>query len=282
MSDETVDVATEFNNDVSGVDLSDSVIDSFFEAKGEYDFNQSKEEKVEPKPEEKTEIKIESKVEKPEDSANSRFKSLEDQISKLVSALHPSKKEEKEGEELTYENFPLEFLKKELETLKESRQKDQEDRTKTSEHNNVIATYRIGAEEFIKTAPDFKTAYEFAVGSRVQEYELLGYSKNDAIKLANQDEFQVVKTAIDNKKNPAEVLYKLAEARGYKKSEEPQPDDKKVVDLKETVKKGQKQAKSLSSIGKGPVEGGADSLEALAELDGEDFNKAWDKLFKKR
>ena len=131
--------------------------------------------------------------------------------------------------------------------------------------NHVISLYRTKAAEFSKQTTDFGDAYKFLVDGRTQEFAALGYPSETIPQLIAQDEFLIVSKALEDESNPAERIYKLAQARGYKKVE-PKP-EKKLED----VERGVKASKSLSSVagagGKGLT------LEAIADMPDEDFKK---------
>jgi len=83
--------------------------------------------------------------------------------------------------------------------------------------------------------------------------------------------------ALRQEKNPAESLYKIAQARGYKKADPtPGPDDKKAKEaeraLKEVASGIDKASKTLSDAGE---EEKKTSLNSLMDASDEDFDKMW-------
>lgn len=276
--------------DLSSVEISDDEIDRFFESGGDESVFTNKEE-------EKTldVVQTNTEVKKEDTDLEKRYKELNDNYQKIMAEINALKAPTKPAEaqpEINYDESPLEYLKSQLDKVTTEFQQTKEQQQYAEQERSLVQKYMAKTEEFTAKTPDFKTAYDFLVNSREQEYITIGYTPEEARQAALQDEYAIVKNTIEKGGDPAELMYSLAKHRGYavpqKKQESPIKSVvapvKKVETKAETVKKGQKVAKTLDTIGKTPSDTLSEDevdLAALAELDGEDFDKAWQKMIKK-
>lgn len=137
-------------------------------------------------------------------------------------------------------------VKSELETLKYKQYIDQQERV------------------FERTNPDYQKALDHLVAFRGSVLEELGIDDDDERRdMVNRDLGNIVGTALQRGKNPAEAVYKMAMKMGYKKSEP----EKKL----DTIEKGVKASSSLGSSG--GKQGSAMTAEGLAEMSDEEFAK---------
>ena len=135
--------------------------------------------------------------------------------------------------------------------------------------------------EFKEDHPDYDERVQFVANHRMAFHAARGLSPEKA-KLAVTREFLMDAAALlDAGRNPAETIYNLAEQVGYTpKQESPaaqaQPNQNGKLDQRRA---GQDAAKSLSGGGgRGPS--GDGSLKAIAALDGEEFDKAFDRFLR--
>lgn len=140
-----------------------------------------------------------------------------------------------------------------------------------AQQDQRIADYLRGAAaEFAKAQPDFGAAYQHLWNDRMAELNEIGYDYATALAIVNADEKGLVAQAAASGKNPAERIYALARRRGYKAAKV--EDEDKI----ETLQKGEKAAKSLSGAG-GAVEGKM-TLERLADLEGDEYLREFEKM----
>ena len=137
----------------------------------------------------------------------------------------------------------------------------------------IIQTYAQKAKEFAKETPDFSEAYNFLYQSRQAEltaagYPLAGDTRRGLLPLEEylkREELSLANAALQDEVNPAERVYNIAKARGYVKKSEVK------TDKLENIEKGIKDNKTLSgATGSSPK---GLTLEALADMDDEDFSK---------
>jgi hypothetical protein len=202
---------------------------------------------------------------------------MEERFKAFQEAIKP------EEPEVSFDDDPAEYLRKEAEktsqTLEQMQKQQQEAMQKQQQQaqaNQFISRYQAAAQEYAESNPDFQDAYNHLVNGRVQEHMLAGgMDREQAVALAQREEQAIAARAFEEGVNPAEKLVELAKLRGWTKA----PQSSKVngtVDKVAQVEKGQKAAKTIS---KGGSSEGELTLEALADMDGEDFDKAWEKLF---
>lgn len=158
-----------------------------------------------------------------------------------------------------------------LESLIEQSQRQTQEAQYT---NQVVTTYSQHAAKFAEQEPSFKDAYSYLVNGRQHQYMEAGYSKEEATALTQREEFNVVQQALQMGLNPAAMVYNMAQTYGWK------PREAAVVQNNlETVAKGMKANKSLSAAKGQPVDNV--TLEAIASMSDEDFNKYWDSTIAK-
>lgn len=108
----------------------------------------------------------------------------------------------------------------------------------------LVRHYQDDAAQFTAKTPDFQEAYNFLIRSRAEELMALGYESHadleDALK---NEEISIATLAFQKGKSPAEVIYGLAQMRGYKKA-----DPKAAAEAKlDTIERGSGLNKSLSA-----------------------------------
>lgn len=146
--------------------------------------------------------------------------------------------------------------------------------------NNIVNQIQSAEVEFVKGAPDYQKAVDYLSAFRTNELKLFGVT-DPAIIRQNiaQDAFQVAAGALQQGRDPAELIYKLAQQYGYKTGEAPTNPADPASDVTNTladVEKGQAVSTTLS---KGGDTGGKVTAEGLLGLEGEDFDKGWKQLF---
>lgn len=136
------------------------------------------------------------------------------------------------------------------------------------QRQHIVQTYQSQAREFSERQPDFGDGYRHFVKSWTNELTMMGYTPTQANEILSAEEAKLVERASRTGENAAELVYNIAKSRGY------QPKQKNNLG---TIKEGQKAAKSM---GGGKVEDRL-TLEALAEMDPDDFAKMSDKDFRR-
>jgi hypothetical protein len=114
------------------------------------------------------------------------------------------------------------------------------------ERSNLVTAYRLDAARFEARTPDFRDAYNHLLNSRASELMAMGYE--DPVQLhqaLTNDEMSIAQMALGNQKSAAEIIYHLAQQRGYRKTE---PGGKGASKI-DTINRGQQANKSLANTG---------------------------------
>jgi hypothetical protein len=155
------------------------------------------------------------------------------------------------------------------EIQKRLKAEDEQKRTE-GERRNVVTAYQRDAAQFEAKNPDFKAAYTHLLNSRAAELMAMGY--DDPIELhqaLTNDEMAIAQMALGNRKSAAEIIYNLAQQRGYKKAEPGAKGANKI----DTINRGQQANKSLANAG-GSSGDGEMTGEMLLKMPMDEF-EAW-------
>jgi hypothetical protein len=163
--------------------------------------------------------------------------------------------------------------------LQDNAARDQRDAQQVAQHN-IVNQITAAEVEFVKGAPDYQEAVNYLSAFRSNELKLFGVT-DPAIIRQNiaQDAFQVAAGALQQGRDPAELIYKLAQQYGYKTGEKPADTVDSASDVTNTladVSKGEAVSKTLS---KGGDTGGKVTAEGLLSLEGDAFDEGWKQLF---
>lgn len=144
--------------------------------------------------------------------------------------------------------------------------------------------YASSAREFATKTPDFKDAYEFAITSRGKQLAALGYDVASINETIRNEEMNLAAQALQNGRNPAEVIYEFAKSYGYQGkapvqaaplANAPAVDPATAATLQKAKAAA---ATSITSGGKPPKSDFDPS--SLADLKGAAFDSAWEKFAK--
>lgn len=157
---------------------------------------------------------------------------------------------------------------------------------------NVTEAYHSDARRFMSQEPNFEHAYKHLVAGRHRELELMGMrDEKQRNAFIAQEESQLVMQALQTGQSPAEVVYRIAQARGFTpqaaapaarggaQSPQPAPQRRTAAQQKiEQLRNGQNASQSLSNGAGGANEGL--TLNSLANMSDEEFARAVDSMSK--
>jgi hypothetical protein len=147
---------------------------------------------------------------------------------------------------------------------------EDDQRRADGQRNNLIAAYRMDAAQFEAQNPDFKAAYTHLLNSRATELQAIGYEDPMQLHQAlTNDEMSIAQMALANKKSAAEIIYNLAQQRGYRRAV---PGGKSAEKL-DAIARGQNASKSLASTG-GSAGDGDVTADMLLKMPMDEF-EAW-------
>lgn len=175
---------------------------------------------------------------------------------------------------------PAEHLKHSVEELRQATQASQRQLSEWQQRQAAEAQLAAVAEkvwaaeaEFVQDAPDYQSAVTFMLDSRARELEAIGHDSQSARNMAAREMMDGALMNAAQGRNPAEIAYKLAKARGYTAQ----------ASAADKMQMQQRGAAASKSLGTGGAASGKLSARALAEMSDEDFADAtkggnWQKL----
>jgi len=164
----------------------------------------------------------------------------------------------------------LEGIEKRLDDDAQDRKTQQDGQAKEQKAKQFLDMYSNAAREFSNDTPDAGEAYKFALETMDSELKLRGVIDSaERSRILEREEEQIVARAFQQGVNPAKRIYELAVARGYKAK---QTDEDKLERLAKTEDANNSLSGTGGDGGSAPV-----TLARLAELDGDDFDKAFEK-----
>lgn len=302
---DTIEAPVEAEN-TAPVDMSDADVDAFFESGGEMpspeqevqdadadqDAAEVREQDEAPQAEaeevkkddrtvpygalhEERQLRKEAKAEAQE--LRDKMARMEERFQMFQDAMKPAEPE------VSFDDDPAEYLRKQaeqtnetLEGLKQQQQQQIQQQQQVAAHNQFMQRYQAAATEYAEQNPHFQDAYHHLIENRVQEHMIAGLNREQAVQTANREEQAIVRMAFENGSNPAERLVELAKLRGWNAVQaDSKAPSQTAINKVDQVEKGQAEAKTISKGGEGNAEL---TLEALADMDGAEFDKAWEKL----
>lgn len=252
------------------VEVTDSQVEKFFESGGEEQKEEVKEKpsveviKEEPKEKFVPHQALHEERERRKE-LQQKVQSMESRFQQLIESVTPVKNIP------TLDEDPVQNFDARVREIEQTVTRQKEHQQQQEQEAAVVNAYRQAAESFSKETPDFPDAYKHYISGRTSELQAMGLNVQTAMQQVKQEEFWVALRCLQAGDNPAEKLYEAAKVRGYAKNvAEKETAEKKL----ETISKGQQAAKlSGASSASGKL-----TLEALAEMDEEDFLKNWDKV----
>lgn len=184
---------------------------------------------------------------------------------------------DKEAQPVDYLDHRLDGIEQQNRAILESRQQEMQQRQQ-AEYVNQLASRIVGSESvFAKEAPDYAEAIKFLDEFRVRELQVFGADENTARQQAFNERKQAALQWAHEGRNPAELAYNFAKARGYTPKAAQAP-AQAPADKIASQQKGTAAARSLG--GGGAVTGGKLTAEALANMSDEDFSKLSEAQFR--
>jgi hypothetical protein len=148
---------------------------------------------------------------------------------------------------------------------------------------NFVARAQALENEFKAEKPDYEDAFTHLNKQRASELSKIGVrDPAERMRIIQQQNLAIADIAMQNGQNPAQVLYELAQDRGYAPGSSPgspvrgQPDDpgqdqKAAGQRLEQIAAGQQQARSIGNMrGTAPP---PMTVQRLLEMDGDEFLK---------
>lgn len=143
----------------------------------------------------------------------------------------------------------------------------------TKQEHEEMGRYAATQEtEFKAKTTDYDDAMTFLKTSRAGEYAAVGHTPEQVEELLKRDILLISRAAYAGKKNPAEMAYSIAKARGYQPKAATQTGEQRL----DNVRRGQEASRSLSNAGgSARAKTGIDALLGMSDAE---FARAMDKM----
>lgn len=181
-----------------------------------------------------------------------------------------------------FDTDPAGWLKHQLETTGKTVQQLQQEREQETQHRHqqaqeqqFISRVQADEAEFTKEQPDYPDAATYLRDKRIRMFEMAGMSPQEAAQAVYGESIYYSQKALAAGRNPGEVFYGLAREMGYA------PKQKNADTAAQKIEKIAKGQEKSSRMGTGGESAENITLAQLAELDGEEFDKEWNRLRKK-
>lgn len=222
-----------------------------------------------------------------------RIREMEREMHEMRKQFEQAKQPAKEPEpELDETQDPMAVIK----SLKDKVARIEQEKQAESQQTTLRTAYQQAATAFAADKPDFKDAYSYMLQSRVKELKAYGYADQQIGAIVANEEMQLADQAFRARKNPGEIIYAMAESRGYratggkspvveaKPAPQPEPvDDNSPASprapdpVKVIEQQAAKAAAATTISGGGKPPNNAISMNDAAHLTGAAFDSWWDK-----
>lgn len=183
----------------------------------------------------------------------------------------------------TFEEDPAGHLKRQIDqvstTLQERQQQEERQRAEYQQAQQVqraAQTVQRYEAEFVAQKPDYQQAVDYVRLGRAKEFEARGMAPEEAMAEATREMVHGAIINAANGVNPSQLVYRMAEIRGYRAQAQPMSESDRFTQQS----KGVAAAKSL---GGGGASKGQISATQLLSMSDEEFSEAtkggkWNKL----
>jgi len=164
----------------------------------------------------------------------------------------------------------IEYTNKQLQATQEQLQAAQRERQEAQFVSQVENVYKRSWSELLNSDPNAVQAYQHFTNQLSSYFAMRGASPEQANELVKQEERAIAYTALQQGKNPAQLIYENMKATGFNPTPTPKPQNNEAEKKVEMRAKGQAAAKSLSNVG-GKSSDGMPSAEEIASMSEDEF-----------
>lgn len=160
---------------------------------------------------------------------------------------------------------------KQLKQFRENFERNQE----TANQVNMVTNRAMALEkEFMTITPDYNDASNYLIASRRGELSAFGMTDQQIQQQIAQESLQIAITAMQQGKNPSEIIYNVAKLRGYQKKDGDQNNaGQSEADKIARLEAAQKSNRSLGDINGGAPNNSKIDAKTLASMPEKDFAK---------
>ncbi len=213
-----------------------------------------------------------------------RYERLSEKLQRWHSEREAAKVEkvaEPEPEPPPFEEDPAAHLsarfsqvEKRLQNVDEVVSQEKQRAQQASQADQVLRATRAREVEFVSEGhDDYNDALNHVRSVYYNLYQNLGLSPEDAAEKLRQDELGTAYMALQQGRNPAQVIYDAAKSMGYTRQEKPSEPQSQPAEEKEVGKAAKlEQARGIGG-------GGEPTVDDLAEMNKDEFDQAMEELF---
>lgn len=180
--------------------------------------------------------------------------------------------------QIDYETDPLGALRNDIQTIAQQQQSQQEaqqaQQAQQAAAQELQSTMASHVQAFTKDHPDYHDALGFMLEKRGNELRLMGVPEDQVERTIATESMQLAQSAISRGLNAAELVYGLAQTRGYTPGKaSPKPDAASQI---QNIAEGQAKA---TKVPQGGEEDRETTLGDIEKMSDEEFDKYWEKQF---
>ena len=175
-----------------------------------------------------------------------------------------------------FNDDPANFLKQRVDELDQQHQdllnQSQQANQEALAFNNEMNAIRSQTSQYAQKNPDYNERFNFVQNRRMKEFELLGVPQEQWQTQLENESIQLARVAMQQGRNPAELLSELASHWGYQGQTAPESPNQETNEQNLTrLEQGQKAASTLSSGGQSD-----DSLlKRIENMSDKEFDDYW-------
>jgi len=202
-----------------------------------------------------------------------KVEELQGTVGKLTATPAPDPNEDPLG----FINHQMKTLQDQIAALTKQQQEASQQTTEQTQQAAFLSAVNNQIKTFEATNPDYQEAYRHMIQMRSQDYIDSGMTATEAKAAVANDELAIAARAMQQGKNPAEIVYGMAKRYGFK----PAPAKTTPENKLETIKSGLEASKTVER-GSQPTEVSLDSLQNMGDSElTEMVESQWEKLFGK-
>jgi predicted nucleic acid-binding Zn-ribbon protein len=199
------------------------------------------------------------------------MESLRDELNTYRQSRQQNEQQDK------FNDDPANYLKQKVDELDQKQQdlvnQSQQANQEALAFNNEMNAIRSQTSQYAQQNPDYNERFNFVQNRRMKEFELLGVPQESWQAQLENESIQLARVAMQQGRNPAELLSELATHWGYQGQTAPESPNQETNEQNLTrLEQGQKAASTLSSGGQSD-----DSLlKSVERMSDDEFDKFWD------
>ncbi|MBM3758299.1 MAG: hypothetical protein FJW38_30530 [Acidobacteria bacterium] len=203
--------------------------------------------------------------------AEARLREVNEKVANMEARFQEFIRRSQEPEVPSFDIDPAAALKHQQDILAQKVDLVERREAAMARQQEFMGRYRAAAQEFAAKKPDFGHAYQHLIAQMREELELRGY--RDPVRreeMLQIEEADMALRLLEVGENPAEMIYRMAQRRGYKA----QAPAARMAQLEAG-------AQAAQSVGAAPGRDTAQetmTLQWLSSLEGKDFDVAFEKM----